>query len=239
MSKHMKRLAAPRAWKIPRKTNVYTMRPRPGAHPIVRAVPLGIVLRDYLKLALTRREISRVVGDGEIRVDGRATKDPKHAVGFMDVVHVPRLKSAWRAVLDGHGRLDFVPVPEKDATWKLCRITDKTTVRGGLTQLNLHDGRNLLVKKDDYATGDTLRLEVPSQKVLGHFPLAEGAEVLVTGGQHVSEVAPILKIEPTRSSKPNLVHLRHGELEFATIKPYAFPIGERGNLPKAEVKSVV
>src|SRR5688572_31194218 len=47
---------------------------------------------------------------------------------------------------------------------------------------SFHDGRNLLVKKDDYATGDVLRLELPTQKVLGHFPLKERSE------EHTSEL---------------------------------------------------
>ncbi|HUR25557.1 MAG TPA: S4 domain-containing protein, partial [Candidatus Thermoplasmatota archaeon] len=86
MSKHLKRLAAPRSWVIPRKTNVYTTKPRPGAHPLERALPLGTVVRDFLKLAATGREAARVIGAGDVTVDGRIVKDAKFAVGFMDVV---------------------------------------------------------------------------------------------------------------------------------------------------------
>ena len=157
----------------------------------------------------------------------------------MDTVHVPALKRAWRAVIDDKARLRFVEVGEKDATWKLGQITGKTTVKGGRTQLNLHDGRNLLVKKDDYTTGDVLKLELPTQKIIGHFRFEEGAEVLVTGGRHAGETAPIGTIEVTRSHKPNLVHLKAGDATFTTIKQYAFPIGEKANLPKVEVKPIV
>jgi len=239
MSNHLKRLAAPRSWSIPRKTNVYTAKPRPGAHPLRRAVPLGTVLRDYLKVSRSAREAGRAIGDGDVLVDGRIVKDPKFAVGFMDVVSIPKLKASWRVTIDDKARLRFAAVGEKEAAWKLCRIDDKTTVRGGRTQLNLHDGRNILVKKDDYKTGDVLRMELPSQKITGHFPLKDGAEALVTGGQHAGEVAPIKSVEVTRSHKPNLVHLTSGESHFTTIKDYAFPIGERGNLPKTEVKTIV
>lgn len=239
MSKHLKRLAAPRSWVIPRKTNVYTTKPRPGAHPLERALPLGTVVRDFLKLATTGREASRVIGAGDVTVDGRVVKDAKFAVGFMDVIAVPKNKQAWRAFIDGKARLRFVPIDDTQAAWKLAQITGKTTVSGGRTQLNFHDGRNLLVKKDDYATGDVLRLELPSQKVLGHFPLKEGSAVLITDGRHAGEVAPVKTIEVTRSHKPNLIHLAVGTESFTTIKPYAFPIGDQSNLPKAEVKSIV
>ncbi len=239
MSKHLKRLATPRSWTVPRKTNVYTTKPRAGPHAIERAVPLATVLRDYLDVAATGREARTAIGAGKVHVDGRVVKDPKFPVGFMDVVNIPSLKQSWRVVLDHKARLRFAEVPEKDAGWKLAQIDGKTTVKGGKTQLNLHDGRNLLVKKDDYKTGDVLRLELPTQKITGHFPIGEGAEVFVTGGQHAGEVAPIATIEVTRSHKANLVHLKDGEKTFTTIKPYAFPIGDRKNLPKFEVKSIV
>src|ERR1041385_1807319 len=238
MSKHLKRLAAPRSWVIPRKTNVYTTKPRPGAHPIERALPLGTIVRDFLKLAATGREAARVIGAGDILVDGRIVKDPKFAVGFMDVVSIPKTKQAWRVFIDDKARLRLVPIEAGQAGWKLAQITGKSTWSGGRTQLNFHDGRNLLVKKDDYRTGDVLRLELPSQKVLGHFPLKECSSVLITDGTHAGEVAPVTGIEVTRSHKPNLIHLTVGDASFTTIKPYAFPIGEASNLPKPEVKAI-
>lgn len=239
MSKHLKRLNAPRSWVIPRKTNIYTTKPRPGAHAIERALPLGTVVRDFLKLAATGREAARVIGAGDIQVDGRVVKDAKFAVGFMDVVAVPKTKQAWRVFIDDKARLRLVPIEASQAGWKLVQINGKSTVTGGKTQLNLHDGRNLLVKKDDYSTGDVLRLELPTQKVLGHFPLKAGSSVLITDGRHAGEVAPVKAIEITRSHKPNLIHLAVGAESFTTIKPYAFPIGDAANLPKAEVKTIV
>jgi len=237
MSKHLKRLAAPRSWTIPRKTNVYTAKPRPGAHAIEGALPLGVILRDHLGLVATGREAARVIGAGEVQVDGRVVKDAKFAVGFMDSVSVPKVGKAWRVTLDEKARLRLAAIAPDQAAWKLARIQDKTTVSGGRTQLNLHDGRNLLVKKDDYKTGDVLRIEVPSQKVLGHFPLTEGAQVFVTGGQHAGAVAPVKAIEVKRSIAANLVHLSAGEATFTTVKPYAFPIGDRANLPSGAGES--
>ncbi|MES2153884.1 MAG: 30S ribosomal protein S4e [bacterium] len=240
MSKHLKRLASPRSWAIPRKTNVYTTKPRPGAHPIERALPLATIVRDVLQLTTTGREARRVIGAGEVMVDGRVVKEPKFAVGFMDVVTVVKLGKSWRVVVDEKARLRLAPIESAQAAWKLVQIDDKTTVSGGRTQLNFHDGRNLLVKKDDYKTGDVLRMELPSQKILGHFPLKEGAQVFITSGRHAGEVAPVKAIEVTRSHKPNLIHLAVGDVAFTTIKPYAFPIGDKSNMPSSTaVKTIV
>ncbi|HLF17233.1 MAG TPA: 30S ribosomal protein S4e [Candidatus Thermoplasmatota archaeon] len=238
MSKHLKRLAAPRSWSLPRKTNVYTTKPRPGAHGLAEALPLATVLRDYLHLADTGREARRVIGAGDVHVDGRRVTEPKFAVGFQDVITVPKMKQAWRVMVDAKARLRVLPIQEKDAAWKLVQVEGKTTLTGGRTQLHLHDGRNMLVKKDDVKTGDVLRIELPSQKVLGHFPLKEGAQVFIREGRHAGQVAPVKSVEVTRSNKPNLVHLGQGEATFTTIKPYTFPIGDAANIP-VEVKPIV
>lgn len=239
MSNHLKRLAAPRSWSIPRKTNVYTTKPRAGAHALERAVPLSTVLVDYLEVATTTREARTAIGAGDIHVDGRPVKDHKFAVGFMDILYIPKLDKAWRVMIDPKSRLRFMPVASKEAGWKLVQLTGKSIIRGGKTQLNLHDGRNLLVKKDDYKTGDVLRLEVPDQKITGHYPLADGAQVLVTGGRHAGELAPVSSMEVTRSHKANLVHLADGDHKFTTIKNYAFPVGDKKSLPFVEVARIV
>ena len=47
-SSHLKRLAIPRSWPLPRKTTVWVTRPRAGAHSIERCMPINIVIRDVI-----------------------------------------------------------------------------------------------------------------------------------------------------------------------------------------------
>ena len=49
MSDHMKRLAMPRTWAIPRKVHVWAAKQTPGAHSVEDSMPAGMVLRDMLK----------------------------------------------------------------------------------------------------------------------------------------------------------------------------------------------
>ena len=50
-SHHLKRLAMPRSWPLPRKTTVWIARPRPGAHSLERCIALSVVMRDLLEVA--------------------------------------------------------------------------------------------------------------------------------------------------------------------------------------------
>jgi small subunit ribosomal protein S4e len=158
MSKHLKRLNAPRALQLHRKEETWTVRASPGPHPLEVSIPLGLVVRDYLDLADTLRETKRIISSGEILVDGIKRKNHKFPCGLMDVISIPKTKKDYRVLFDRRGKLTLVSTASKDATWKLCRIENKTIIKGKQIQLNLHDGRNKLVKKDEYKTGDVLKL---------------------------------------------------------------------------------
>src|SRR3989475_699151 len=120
---------------------------------------------DEKKVARPLHASNLLIGRG-VRVDGRAVTDPKFPVGLMDVLSFAATKAHYRMLVDTRGRMALVPIEEGDAKWKLCRVEDKTTVRRGKTQVNLHDGRNVLLEKDAYKTGATLKLHVPEQKLV-------------------------------------------------------------------------
>lgn len=238
MSKHLKRLAAPRAMPIPRKIAKFTLKPSPGPHPVDRSLPLGIIVRDILKLCDTGKEAKKIIKSGEILVDGRVRKDIKFPCGLMDVISIPKLKKSYRVLFDQRGKLTLVPIDEKDAGWKLCRVENKTTVKGGKTQLNLHDGRNILIDNDGYKTGDVIKLSLKDNKITDHYPMEKGILALITGGKHIGEIATIEEITITRSPKPNLVSLKGKKGIFSTIKDYVFPVGKEKpaiNLPEVRI----
>ena len=232
-SSHLKRLVAPRSWSISRKENVWTTRPMPGKHSLEGAVPISTILRDYLNVCDTKREAKIILNDGAVLVDQKVVREPKTAVGLMDVISLPKMKIHLRTVLDNHGRIQFVNLKATEAKWKLVRIENKVVVKGGKTQLNLHDGTNILSDKK-VKTGDVLQLSLPNMKIKKILEFKEGSQALITGGAHVGSIAKIKEIEITRSTKPNLVMYN----DFQTIKPYSFIVGEKKamiTLPEVKV----
>ena len=148
MSKHLKRLAAPRAVRLHRKEKTWTIKSSPGPHPLEKSIPLGLIIRDYLGLCDTYREAKKAISSGDVLVDSVKRKNHKFPCGFMDVISIPKLKKNYRVLFDRKGKLTLVPISVKDAEWKLYRIENKTIIKGNKIQLNFHDGRNKLVKKD-------------------------------------------------------------------------------------------
>ena len=225
MSKHLKRLNAPRVLRIPRKAHVLTIRSAPGPHLLDQSIPLGLLVRDYLKLCDTYKEARKIISNGDVLVDGVKRKNLKFPCGLMDVVSIPKTRQNIRILFDRNGKLALVPISESDALWKLCRIENKTIVRGKKVQLNLHDGRNILVEKDDYRAGDVLRFSFKERKIDEVFKFDKGTVSMIVGGTHIGEIANIEEIQVAQSSKPNLAMMK-GEKEFSTIADYIFPIGK-------------
>jgi small subunit ribosomal protein S4e len=186
--KHLKRYKAPKSWPIHPKENTWTVKPAPGTHSIKDSLSLLVIVRDILGVADNARESKRLINTGNLLVDGRAKKDYKFPVGFMDILSIPRIEENYRILLDTKGRLTLHPVSAEDAEYKLAKIMNKSQVKGGKTQLHLHDGRNVLVDEDEYSTYDVISLSIPEQEIKDTYKFEEGATILVTGGKHTGEI---------------------------------------------------
>lgn len=224
--KHLKRYKAPKHWPIHPKENKWTVKPNAGPHAIEESLPLLLIVRDILKVADNSREAKRIINNGDILVDGRTRKDYKYPVGFMDVIEIPKTESVYRVLPDEKGRLILYPIAAENKEFKLCKITDKTTIKGGKTQLNLHDGRCYL-DEGKYKVGDVIILKVPEQEISEVISFEDGTIGLITGGKHIGEIGRIKEINITKSSMPNTVEMEtENKKIFLTLKDYVFVIGK-------------
>jgi len=209
---HLKRLVAP-AWPgLLRKVRTFVIAPAPGTHNSEISMPLGLWLR-HMGLANTRREISHIVSKSTILVDGRRITDDKFVVGFMDILEIKEASVLKQVSFDNKGNLVLVDVKSKN---KPSRIIGKTVVKGGKIQYNLFDGKNLL-SDQKYNIGDTLVLEVPTQKVVSHLKLEKGANIILTRGKHKGQKGKVVRVDENKVTFDS-----NGEVE--TLKEYAFVI---------------
>ncbi len=233
-SRHLKRLAAPPFWPILRKEYKWVVKPCPGPHPIERCIPLLVLIRDLFGYAETAREARRIIVEGKVWIDGVPRKNYKFPVGLMDVISFPDLDEHYRMVPHPVKFLWPIRIPKEEANLKLVRIENKTTVKGGHIQLNLHDGRNILVRvsnptkpsEDVYKTMDTLLIKVPSQEIVDHIPFEKGALAIVIDGKNVGRIGRIVNVQPGMGRRRTLVTLEDEEgHQFQTILDYVFVIG--------------
>lgn len=58
-------------------------RPSPGPHKLRESLPLTVFLRNRLKYALTGHEVTSIVAQRLIKIDGKVRTDPTYPAGFM------------------------------------------------------------------------------------------------------------------------------------------------------------
>jgi len=236
MSTQMKRLTAPRSWPLKRKINVWVTKQSPGPHAIEKSIPAALVLRDMLKVCDTAKEAKRIIGEREVLVDGKPLRSHKMPIGLMDVVSIPKTNRNYRMLLTDKGKLTLVEISEAEAKWKLCKLQNKTMVKDRKVQLNLHDGRNIVLDKNEYRTGDVLKIELEGQKISASYPLAPGSLALIFEGPHAGKTATVAECIMRRGSAANVVRFEDGT---ETVRDNVFIIGVKKSVIKLPEASVL
>jgi small subunit ribosomal protein S4e len=226
MIMHMKRYTMPKFWPVSRKKNKFIVSTSPGPHAKDRSMALRVVLRDVMGYAETAKEAEEIVKAGNVFVDKKRVKDDKRAIGLMDVISFPSIKKHYRVIPSGKGIL-IDEIKEAESSKKLCRITGKKVVKGGKMQISLHDGRVIVLGMESkYKPGDSVLIELPSQKILKHFSMKEGEKAVVIAGNNVGSEGKIKMIQNrVNMLEKSRVILETKEGEIETLKEYVV-VGE-------------
>ncbi|MFX1389876.1 MAG: 30S ribosomal protein S4e [Promethearchaeota archaeon] len=241
--KTLKRLNTPAYLQIKRKHGTFFVKPIPGPHPSRFCLPLLHIVRDLLKIVDNHREAKKLIGLGYFKVDGKVIQSNSYPVGLMDVLSIEKMDKHYRILPDSHHGLILHEISEKESGFKLCRINNKTTVKGGQIQLNLHDGRNILIrvqdpknpKEDKYKRMDVLKISVPEQEILKILKFKENNFAMIMSGKNIGQVGKIIKILKRFGPKASTVSIQHNGEHTETLYDYTFIIGENDSeidLPK-------
>ncbi len=217
---HLKSITMPRTWQIERKKTVFVTRPNPGAHPMRYSMSLNVIMKELIKCAKTTKEVKAIIHDKEVLVDGKKRNDEKYSVGLMDVISLPETKQNYRIIINKSGKLKALEITQDEANTKLSKIENKSVLLKGKIQLNLSDGRNIIVDKGEYKTSDTLAISLPGQEIKDHVKFEVGMMALLIGGKHMGYIG---KIEDIKS---DIITIKIGDNSYETLKEYAFVVGK-------------
>jgi len=220
----MPRLAAPKSWPIERKISRWILRPVCGPHAIKNCLPIGVILKEILKHSKTTKEVNFILNQGFVLVNNIVRKDKKFPIGLMDVFEIKPLNESYRMVFSKKGKLSLLKI--KDKGIRICKIIGKTTVKAKKTQLNLNDGRNILISKGDYHVGDSVVLDLAKQSIKDSLKLEKGAAVYLIGGKHIGYIGKVKDIIAANGLQKSKIVLDIAGKEFETLKEYAFVVGK-------------
>jgi small subunit ribosomal protein S4e len=186
----MKRQVAPAFWEIPRKEKRFVPKVSPGPHLVETSYPIGIVLRDLLKVVNIMKEAKYVVSIGEIKIDSIVRKDVNFPVGLMDVIEITSTDKTYRMVPKDGVIVKPIEIPKEEKNLKLCKVIRKLTVKNKKLQYGFHDGRTL-VDDQKMNVNDTCLITLPEQKITNTVKLEKGSTALIISGENAGTVGKI------------------------------------------------
>ncbi|MCJ7731384.1 30S ribosomal protein S4e [Candidatus Bathyarchaeota archaeon] len=235
-TKHLKRHQSPSHWPIHRKAGAWTIRTKPGPHSMDNSIPTTIIMRDQLNYATTASESKKLLTQGKLFVDGKPRYKKAFPVGLMDVLHIPDTKEYFRVLPDRGGKLKLQTITPDEAQFKLYRIIDKTSQKGGKTQLNLHDGSNVVIgtEKDQYKVNDVLKIKIPEKEIQDYIDFKEMQQVIVTGGRSQGARGTLLGLGPEPGwKKTATIRTPEGD-DIRTLAQYIFVVGSNESMIKLD-----
>ncbi len=225
VKRHLKRINAPKTWKIQRKGIKFTTKSNPGGMSKALTMPVANVLKYELKLANSVKEVKHLIFEGLVFINGVKVTDYRHPLCFTDVISIPKVEKYFRLVIDTNGILRLLSITKEESVLKVTKITGKTFVKGKM-QLNLLDGRNVLFDKHHYKVKDSLLLTMPEQIVKEHISFEKGALVVLYQGKHVGKIGKISDI------KGDNIIVKTKDEEFETKTAYVLVLGKDHPLVK-------
>ncbi|HET6517890.1 MAG TPA: 30S ribosomal protein S4e [Nitrosopumilaceae archaeon] len=224
-SKKLKRQMAPLFWGITRKNKRFVITVRPGSHPKEYSIPTAVLLRDTLKVVSTLREAKSTIYGGKVTIDGIKRKSLHHSIGLMDVVELENVPEVYRLVPKDGQILQPLKIDQAEKTKKLSKVTSKTSIKGGKTQLGFHDGRSM-ISDTAVNVGDSCLLELPKAKILDIIKLEQGCQVIVTRGINAGQMGTVEKIEKGTFRLPRRVLLALGERKIEIPTEMVMVVGK-------------
>lgn len=226
---HIKRITAPKTWRVSRKTDKFITKPKPGAHKQSLSTSINTFLKELTSTTQTTKETKYLLTKQEVQINGTRKRSHKHQTGFLDTITIPSLNKSFRVIVDTKGKLKSIEIPADEAKKTIAKITGKTLLKGNKLQINTMNGMNIIVDTKaakDYKTGDTLILSLPDKKITGHIKRDKGAHAIVFTGKHAGKAGTLEEIKDKNAK------IKTKSDTFETNKEYIIITGQT----KPEIK---
>jgi small subunit ribosomal protein S4e len=224
--KHLKRINAPKHWLLDKLGGVFAPRPSAGPHKLRECLPLIVILRNRLKYALTKREVTFITMQRTIKVDGKVRTDPNYPSGFMDIISIEKTNENFRLLYDPKGRFNLHAITADEAKFKLGKIKRVQLGAKGVPFLVTHDGRTFRYPDPLYKVFDTVKIDLTTGKIVDHIKFEAGNLCMITGGRNMGRVG-IVEHRERHPGSYDIVHVKDAAGQtFATRGTNVFIIGK-------------
>jgi len=175
---------------------------------------------------LTGREVTSIVQQRLIKVDGKVRTDNTYPAGFMDVLSIEKSGEHFRLLYDVKGRFVIHRITPEEAAYKLLKVKKVALGNRGVPYVVTHDGRTIRYPDPHIKVNDTVRFDLTQSKITGIVKFDTGNLVMITGGRNMGRSGVIVHREK-HIGDFDIVHVKDAlDRTFATRITNIFIIGE-------------
>eukprot|EP01087_Luapelamoeba_hula_P011557 TRINITY_DN314_c0_g1_i1.p1 TRINITY_DN314_c0_g1~~TRINITY_DN314_c0_g1_i1.p1 ORF type:complete len:273 (-),score=45.69 TRINITY_DN314_c0_g1_i1:73-891(-) len=224
--KHLKRINAPRHWMLDKLGGVFAPRPSTGPHKLRECLPLVILIRNRLKYALTKKEVTSILMQRLVTVDNKVRTDVTYPAGFQDVISIQKTSENFRLLYDTKGRFFIHRITPEEAKFKLLKVKRRQLGPKGIPYIVTHDGRTIRFPDPLIQRGDTVKFDLETNKIVEFVKFDTGNLAMVTGGNNCGRVG-LIEHRERHPADFDIVHVRDAAGHtFATRDTNVFVLGQ-------------
>ncbi|KAI5150330.1 small subunit ribosomal protein S4e [Enteropsectra breve] len=213
--RHLKRLAASKAWGLEKTGGKFAVRMNSGAHNKSLSIPLKYILTRFLKVAGTNKEVSHILNNEMIQINGKEVKDPKAPVGLFDVVSIKKTNEHYRLMFNINRKFKVHKISADEAQFRITKVKSKDVENGTPFTRSL-DGYNFRFVDPSVQIGDTIKVDIKTNKVVDSLRFEPGKVAFVYSGSNTGRVGVIHRIEKLQDGK-SYVHLADSSNHTFTV----------------------
>jgi len=174
---------------------------------------------------LTGKEVTSIVMQRLIKVDGKVRTDPNFPAGFMDVVEIPKANDQFRLIFDTKGRYALHRISDEEKKFKLARVKRQEISGKKVPYIVTHDGRTIRYPDPAIKVDDVIKIDIATGKILDFTKFESGKLAMITKGRNTGRVGTIVHVEKHPGSF-DIVQIRDATgNSFSTRKENVFVIG--------------
>ncbi|TEB33226.1 ribosomal protein S4e [Coprinellus micaceus] len=225
--KHLKRLAAPSSWMLDKLGGTYAPRPSPWSPQAPRIPPpQHLPPQPPQSTLLLVREVTAIVKQRLIKIDGKVRTDPTYPAGFQDVISIEKSGEHFRLLYDVKGRFTIHRITPEEASYKLLKVRKVALGARGVPHIVTHDGRTIRYPDPVIKVNDTVKFDFETGKITDFVKFDTGNIVMITGGRNMGRAGVIVHREKHIGGF-DIVHVKDTlDKTFATRVTNIFVIGE-------------
>ncbi|KAI5169878.1 small subunit ribosomal protein S4e [Pancytospora epiphaga] len=224
--RHCKRLAAPSAWGLEKTGGKFAVRLQSGAHNKSLSIPLRYIVQRFLKVAETSKEVSYILSNKMISINGKEVSNPKAPVGLFDVITIKKTNQHYRLMFNTSRKFKVHKISSEEAQFRLTKVTSKS-VTEGVPYTRTLDGFNFRFVDPAVGVSDTVKVDIKSNKVVDFIKLEAGKIAYVYSGSNIGRVGVIKRMEKLRDGKVFIYLTDKNNKDFTVLESKAIVIGNQ------------